>query len=183
MRKAIMAVTGGIALAAAGAAAEAQSVAFRFDWKGAGGYAMRGALSFDAALMGEQLVLEDDVQCFVIQGYLDEEPIGRWALGLRTEDTTWRLTFDPVTEAFLVWGPETPMPQAWNMDGGGYDCGAGGFGFNIGNAAQDLCLDGELLVDSQVTPSRAFPAVRDDGFAFPDDACAGVMLMSRLFPN
>jgi len=163
-----------------GAQAAAQTVAYSFVWQGGGGYSMRGGLSFDAALMGGQLVLEDDVQCFVIQGFRGDEPIGRWALGQLTEETTWRLTFDPVTERFPVWGPDTPMPQAWNMDGGGYDCGDGGFGFNIGNAAQDLCLDGTLLVDSQVAPARPFPARRDDDFAFPGDACAGVLLMSRL---
>ncbi len=180
MRRFIAAIIVGAALAGA---AKAQSVAFRFEWQGAGGYVMRGGLSFDAALMGEQLVFETDVDCFVIEGFRDGDPIGGWALGMRTEDTTWRLTFDPVVEQFLVWGPMSPMPQAWNMDGAGYDCGAGGFGFNIGNAAQDLCLDGELLTASQVDPSRPFPALRDDDFAFPADACSGDLLMSRLQQN
>lgn len=163
--------------------AAAQSVAYSFEWTGSGGYAMRGALSFPADLMGAQRVFEDDVDCFVIEGYRDGQPIGRWALGMLTEETTWFLTFDPVLEEFVVWGPAAPMPQAWNMDGGGYNCGADGFGFNIGNAAQDLCLDGDLLVESQVMPATPFPAERNDAYPFPADACAGEMLMSALPPE
>ncbi|MDF0603188.1 hypothetical protein P1J78_20800 [Psychromarinibacter sp. C21-152] len=169
-----------LCLAAPALPAAADSVAYRFEWPGAGGYAMRGALSFDAALMGTQRVLETDVQCFVIEGYHQEERIGRWALGMKDEETTWRLTFDPVLEEFVVWGPQAPMPQAWNMDGGGYDCGPEGFGFNIGNAAQDLCVNGDLIEQSQVDPARAFPAERDDDYPFPADACRAEMLMSRL---
>lgn len=172
-----------LALAAAPLPAAADSGAYSFEWPGSGGYTMRGALSFDAALMGSQQVLETDVECFVIEGYHEGDPVGRWALGMLTEDTTWRLTFDPVTEEFVVWGPTAPMPQAWNMDGQGYNCGPEGFGFNIGNAAQDLCLNGDLVEESQVSPARPFPATRDDDFAFPSDACQGRMLMSGLLPN
>jgi hypothetical protein len=96
-------------------------------------------------------------------------------------ETTWVLTFDAATGSFAPWGPGAEMPQAWNMDGGGYDCGAGGFGFNIGNAAQDLCIDGQLIFDSQVTPERPFPAQPAPGFAFPADACrGGPAFISRL---
>ncbi len=169
-----------VVMAAEAAVAQSQSVAFGFEWSGGGGYVMRGGLSFSADLMGSQIVTQEDVQCFVIEGFKDDVPIGRWALGQLTEETTWTLTFDPVVEAFVVFGPGAPMPQAWNMDGGGFNCGEGGFGFNIGNAAQDLCLDGQLIYESQVEPEQSFPAVRDDGFAFPSDACAGVMILSAL---
>ena len=161
-------------------AAGAQTVTYSFEWPGGGGYAMRGALSFDAALLGEQIVTEEDVDCFVVEGTHDGAPIGRWALGMLTETTTWSMTFDPVLEQFVVFGPGAPMPQAWNMNGIGTDCGPDGFGFNIGNAAQDLCLGGALLVESQVPPTRPFPAARDDGFSFPADACHGTMILSAL---
>ncbi|WP_253913271.1 hypothetical protein [Pseudoruegeria sp. HB172150] len=172
----LAAATGGVL----GGPAAAQSVAYRFEWVGEGGFVMRGGLSFPADLMGSQVVLEEDVDCFVIEGERDGQPLGRWALGMLEDDTTWMLTFDPVVEEFIVYGPEAPMPQAWNMDGLGYDCGAEGFGFNIGNAAQDLCVNGELMVASQVDPRRPFPVERDDNFAFPSDACHGTMLMSSL---
>ncbi|MEM1386810.1 MAG: hypothetical protein AAF748_01440 [Pseudomonadota bacterium] len=168
-----------LSLCCAPVALAADSVAYRFEWIGGGGFEMRGALSFSADLMGAQVVTEADVQCFVIEGFEAGAPIGRWALGQLSEETTWTLTFDPVTEAFVVFGDGAPMPQAWNMDGGGFNCGDGGFGFNIGNAAQDLCLDGQLLYQSQVSPGRPFPATRDDGFAFPGDACSGVMILSQ----
>ncbi len=174
----LLAVLAALAAAPAGA----QDATFRFEWSGGGGYAMRGALSFPAARLDAKLVLEDDVRCFAIEGLKGGKVIGRWALGMLTEETTWRLTFSPAASGFVVWGDGAPMPQAWNMDGAGYDCGAGGFGFNIGNAAQDLCLDGELLRDSQVDPARPFPAMRDDGFSFPGDACRGEVLMGHLLP-
>lgn len=165
---------------AAPCAAERQ--AWRFDWPGAGGYSMRGALAFDLAQPGLP-VLEGDVDCFFIEGFRNGAPIGRWALGMLTEGTTWVLTFDPVAGAFVVFGPQAPMPQAWNMDGFGTDCGEEGFGFNIGDAAQDLCLDGRLLVESQIDPERPMPAVRDDRVAFPADACLGPPAISGLIED
>ncbi len=170
----------GVCAFALSGAAWAGDVTYRFEWQGAGGYLMQGALSFDDALMSRQLIVEEDIACFVIDGYKDAEPVGRWALGMRTEETTWQLTFDPVLEELVVWSVDFPMPQAWNMNGAGTNCGEGGFGFNIGNAAQDLCLDGKLLRDSQIDPSRPMPTLRDDNYTFPSDACAGVMLMGRL---
>ncbi|WP_229672966.1 hypothetical protein [Salipiger pallidus] len=163
-----------------GGAAGAEDVAFRFTWEGGNGYEMTGALSFDSALLERGEVREGDLTCFVAEGTQGGASVGRWALGMRTEDTTWHMTFLPQQSEFAVFGPRYPMPQAWNMDGFGTDCGAGGFGFNIGNAAQDLCIDGALVVPSQVPPDQPFPAVRDDDVAFPPDACIGPMLMSRL---
>lgn len=70
------------------------------------------------------------------------------------------------------------MPQAWNMNGRGDNCGAGGFGFNLGSFAQDLCKDNTLIVDSQVSPFQTLPAERDDSYAFPPDACLEPALLS-----
>ena len=141
-----------------------------FAWQGAGGYEMRGALRFDAAQAG-RIVRETDLSCFVIEGTRDGDPVGRWALTMLGVDTTWRLHFDAQAGVFLVEGDGAWMPQAWNMDGTGDDCGPGGFGFNIGNYAQDLCIDDTLIVASQVDPFTPFPAARNDGYTFPRDAC------------
>lgn len=161
-------------------AASADMAVWRFDWQGAGGYSMLGALAVDAGLAAAELIDGEDVACFQIEGFLNGESIGRWALGMLTDLTTWTLSFQPADGAFVVYGPEAFMPQAWNMDGFGTDCGAGGFGFNIGNAAQDLCLDGKLLVESQVDPSRPFSAWRHDGYPFPADACRPTVPIAGL---
>lgn len=167
-------------LTLAGSAATAENVSYRFEWQGAGGYSMRGGMSFDAGFLGRSEVRAQDLSCFFIEGRRDGAPVGRWALSMLDEETSWVLTFLPREQAFAVWGPDQPMPQAWNMDGAGTDCGEGGFGFNIGNAAQDLCIDGRLVVLSQVAPDRSFPVTRDDAMTFPADACMGPMLMSGL---
>lgn len=171
-------VTWILACAAGMAAAEPETWAF--EWQGSGGYAVRGGLSYDSAAVQGPFVVEGDVTCFVIEGTRDGAAVGRWALGQLNEETTWRLHFDPARGSFLVEGDGIWMPQAWNMDGEGIDCGAGGFGFNIGNAAQDICLDNRLIVESQVTPDRAFPAVPVERYDFPSDACIGPALLSLL---
>ncbi|MCA0997844.1 hypothetical protein [Alloyangia pacifica] len=172
-----------LGLALCSGAAMAADLSWRFEWQGGDGYEMRGALAIDAALAERERVFGEDVECFVVEGYHEGEPIGRWALGMKTEDTTWSLTFLPQQNAFEVFGPQSLMPQAWNMDGFGTDCGQDGFGFNIGNAAQDLCLDGRLLVASQVPPARPFPAVPDPSVKFPADACLAPALLGQAGPE
>lgn len=162
------------------APAQASELAYSFFWQGEGGYALSGALSYDATFGTDGLVRGDELTCFVTEGLKDGVPIGRWALGDLNEDTSWKLTFDPSRPAFVVEGEGIDMPQAWNMDGFGTDCGAGGFGFNIGDAAQDICLDGTLIVESQVDPYRPFPVSPAPGFVFPRDACRGPDLLSLL---
>lgn len=172
----IIAVSGALFLSAV--CADADVAAYRFVWEGGGGYSVQGALAFDADLAGAGLVTHEDVICFAIEGAKDGQAIGRWALGMLTLDTTWRLHFSPVVSAFFVDGQLIDMPQAWNMNGVGDNCGGGGFGLNIGNFAQDICLDGQLVVDSQIVPSAPFPAVREDGYVFAKDACLGPMILS-----
>ncbi len=150
-----------------------------FEWEGSGGYSMTGALAYPGE-MANGILREDDLECFVIEGFLNGEPIGSWGLGALTLDTTWVLTFDAGEGAFEVWSPGAGMPQAWNMDGIGNDCGPDGFGFNIGNAAQDLCVDQSLIVESQVAPDRPFPASRVDNFEFPPGSCRTIPMMSAL---
>ncbi len=161
-------------------AALAEPVSYAFEWQGGDGYRVKGALEFDPAAVSGPFVLEDDLSCFVIEGTKDGAPIGRWALTMLNEQTTWRLHFDPQTSRFLVDGEGIWMPQAWNMNGEGVDCGPEGFGFNIGNAAQDICLDGTLVVESQVAPTAAFPASKVTDFSFPRDACKLPDLLSLL---
>ena len=158
----------------------AQEARYGFRWEGAGGYAVTGALAFDPALIAGRIVRETDVSCFVIEGFREDAPIGRWALGDLNEETTWRLFFDAGAEEFLVEGDGVRMPQAWNMNGRGNDCGEGGFGFNLGNLGQDLCLDNTILVESPIASDVPFPALRDDAMSLPVDACIGPDLLSGL---
>lgn len=175
MRAAILALI----LSMPAQAGMAQDVVYRFAWTGDNGYAMTGAMSFDPALAG-RLVLEDEVSCFEIAGTKDGQPIGRWALTMLHEETSWRLHFDARQERFLVEGDGVPMPQAWNMNGAGDDCGRGGFGFNLGNLGQDFCVDNQPRFDSRIAPPTPFPAVRDDTYTFGPDACFGPDLLSHL---
>lgn len=158
--------------------AVAETASWRFAWDGANGYRMVGAMAFDAGLIGDRMVYEDDMICFVIEGFHNAEPIGRWALGTLNEETTWRLHFLPEQSRFVVDGEGIPMPQAWNMNGAGDDCGVGGFGFNLGNLGQDFCRDNGFILESRVDPPQPFPAVRDDTVSFPADACLGPDLLS-----
>lgn len=160
--------------------AMAEEVTWRFTWEGEGGYVVRGGMSYDAQTVTGPLVTAGDVTCFFIEGSRDGAVVGTWGLTQLNEETWWKLHFDPASAQFLVEGMGVDMPQAWNMDGFGTSCGPGGFGFNIGNAAQDLCVDGALIVESQVDPYRAFPAERADGMRFPGYACYGPALMSAL---
>jgi hypothetical protein len=165
------------AILAPAGAATAELSTWRFTWEGAGGYRIEGRMAFDAAHLSRPELRADDIACFVIEGFHGDRPIGRWALGQRGPATTWILTFLPTERAFAVYGPDHPMPQAWNMDGFGTDCGPGGFGFNVGNWAQDICVDGRLIVASQVAPSQPLPAVPAPGLGFPPDACPGDLLI------
>ncbi|MFZ7091610.1 hypothetical protein [Primorskyibacter sp. 2E233] len=151
----------------------ADPVSYRFVWTGADGYSMRGAMSFDSAYLARRVVREGDVACFHIEGFYEGESIGRWALTMLNEQTSWRLHFIPSEQAFVVEGRGIAMPQAWNMNGAGDDCGKGGFGFNLGNLGQDFCRDDEPLFASRIDPFTPFPVVRDDAYQFPPDACPG----------
>ncbi len=164
-------------------AARAEMVSYRFVWQGANDYVMRGAMSFDSAETRGRIVRERDIICFVITGTQNGRTIGRWDLGQLTLDTSWRLHFDPVAGAFLAEGQGVRMPQAWNMNGAGDNCGPEGFGFNLGNLGQDLCRHNTPLWDSQVSPFRPFPAIRDDSYAFPTGACLAPDLLSGDFPQ
>ncbi|SLN28073.1 hypothetical protein [Roseisalinus antarcticus] len=156
-------------------AACAQEATYVFEWIGDGGYKMQGAMSFDADLATAPFVDQDDISCFVIEGFVADRKVGRWALSDLAPETTWILTFLPDRSEFAVSHPSYAMPQGWNMNGRGDDCGPGGFGFNLGNLGQDLCLDNELHEASRVGSYRPFKALRDDDAVLPADACAGII--------
>ncbi|MBV0913906.1 hypothetical protein [Anianabacter salinae] len=170
----------GLGLVVLAGRSEADPVTWAFEWDGGGGYAMRGAMSYDADTVPGRLVTESDLQCFVIEGFRDGTRIGGWGLGALTLDTSWTLNFDSQSGQFVVWAPGRLITQEWNMNGWGDDCGADGFGFNIGNAAQDLCLGNALIVESQVPPERRFPATRAEDYSFPPGSCREVPLLSLL---
>lgn len=173
-------VLAALMLCALSPAASAQEASYVFAWEGAGGYAMQGALRFDPGQVAGDIVRAQDLSCFEITGTQDGQPLGHWALGQVTAQTTWRLHFYQPTAEFFVEGQGIWMPQAWNMNGWGDDCGEGGFGFNIGDQAQDLCHDNRLLADSQIDPQRAFPAQRDDSHRFGRNACRAELLLGAL---
>jgi len=149
-----------------------------FNWQGAGGYSMQGAVSFRTG-DAKGVQTQDDVQCFEIEGFLDGTSVGRWALSMLIEETMWLLEFDPTTSSFVLPHATNSMPQAWNMTGLGDGCGLGGFGFNLGSAAQDICINDELIRESQVPPPTPLVAAQVEGHRFSDDACIGSVVVSR----
>ena len=151
--------------------AAASAETYAFCWIGSGGYSMSGVMEAE----GRGLITQDEVTAFEITGFLDGVRIGHWDLADRTEATSWILTFDTRTLEFPT-GGGLGSYQAWNADGTASDCGDPGFGFNAGNNAQDVCLDGVWMTDSMVDRDRPFLAVR--GSAPPD--CSAVPLMGAL---
>lgn len=155
----------------------ADEAIYRFEWTGEGGFSMRGALAFED---GKWLVRERDVTCFIIEGFHEGKAIGRWDLSMKTELSIWRLHFNAQQGSFFVEGQGAMMPQAWNMAGNGSGCGEGGFGFNLGNVAQDICLNDKVELSSQKDPFAPFPAIRDQEYVFPTGACGKPLLLGAV---
>ncbi|MFN3663062.1 MAG: hypothetical protein ACK4TM_10000 [Yoonia sp.] len=136
---------------------QAHAVDFYFCWEGANGYTMTGQMTVAPEAMSQPLVTESDVTEFRIAGYLDGALIGKWDLAMRDETTPWVLHFDPAGGFFYT--PEQVglgVSQAWNAGGNADDCGNPGFGFNLGNYAQDFCLNGVWIEDSGMPPETPF---------------------------
>lgn len=136
---------------------QGHAVDYYFCWEGANGYTMTGQMSVDPAAMARPLVTEADVTDFRIAGYLDGTLIGKWDMLTRNDNSPWQLHFDPIAGAFLT--PDQVglgVSQAWNAGGTADDCGNPGFGFNLGNYAQDFCLDGVWVEDSGMPPETPF---------------------------
>ena len=141
------------------AAAPVQAADYYFCWQGANGYTMTGQMSL-APLAGESRVAtEADVTLFRIAGFLNGDLLGKWDAMARDPDDTWFLNFDVDAMSFLT--PEqlgAGISQAWNANGDTDNCGTPGFGFNLGNYAQDFCLNSTWVVDSGVPPETPFVA-------------------------
>lgn len=138
----------------------AQAARLQFCWIGANGYTMEGIIGFPETLLGTGIITEKQVTEFRIQGYHEGLPIGFWSLSMLTPETSWTLRFDTDSLAFPMGGSrEQQTYQEWNANGEVNDCGAtGGFGFNGGNWAQDVCIDNTWISDSSVDPFTPLPA-------------------------
>ncbi|MGR3498727.1 MAG: hypothetical protein ACU0E9_07530 [Limimaricola soesokkakensis] len=147
------------ALLAALTAGPAQAVELHFCWRGASGYSMTGMMRFPDALLQVARVTESDLTHFEITGWQDGVQIGGWSLDALRPETTWLLSFDPRAMRFPM--PGIGVFQAWNADGGVANCGDPGFGFNAGNAGQDVCVDNRFVSESTIpwwTPLTASSA-------------------------
>ena len=147
-------------------------------WVGGNGYTMTGSMEFPDALLSTDLITEAEVTRFRIAGYFDGALIGTWDMADRTDTTTWYLRYLPREMRFPTNSEvQGPFDQGWNAYGTATDCGAGGFGFNAGNRAQDFCLDGVWIVQSGVPPETPFFAQSRAPWT-PD--CLGTELLSAL---
>lgn len=129
----------------------AQAETHVFCWMGANGYRIEGSLTYPDGTTGR--ITEDDVTAFAIAGFRDDAFLGRWSLDDLTPQTSWTLSFDTDRLAFRMGGfRQNDTYQEWNADGTATDCGNPGFGFNGGNQAQDVCVDGVFIAESGIPP-------------------------------
>ncbi|WGH77236.1 hypothetical protein [Jannaschia ovalis] len=153
--------TARLALLAAALAAPAQAATHAFCWVGANGYRMEGYIAYPDTLAG-RVITQDEVTGFGISGWRAERYLGSWSLKDLTPETTWVLRFDTRAQAFPMGGlPAEGTYQAWNANGFVTDCGDPGFGFNGGNQAQDICVDGVFIEESGVPPDTPLSAAPD----------------------
>jgi len=131
----------------------ARAADLSFCWVGANGYTMTGRMRVPDRLMSNAVLTENDVTAFKIAGYHEGTLLGTWDMASRAPNTTWHLRFDPVSQNFLTGDSfATTRSQGWNANGDVTDCGPTGFGFNSGNFAQDLCVNGQYIAESSVDP-------------------------------
>ena len=168
------ALTLALSLALTAQTAAAETV--HFCWTGANGYTMTGRMDVPDRLMSNAVLTEDHIDAFKIAGYRNGQLLGTWDMTQAGRGTTFHLRFDPVGMRFLTGGsyPST-YSQGWNADGTVEDCGEGGFGFNSGNYAQDVCLNGTWLADSSIDPATPLIA----GLQPVDATCSTVQMMSK----
>ncbi|SHE31943.1 hypothetical protein SAMN05444339_10136 [Loktanella atrilutea] len=133
-----------------------------FCWVGSQGYTMTGRMQIPDAKMKRHLLTEADVTRFKISGYRDGRLLGTWDNSRVAEGDTWHLRFDPATMTFLTGGSfDGPHSQGWNADGNVQNCGSPGFGFNSGNYAQDICVNGTYVHTSSIPPDTPLKATTD----------------------
>ena len=132
---------------------------FSFCWIGANGYSMTGRMAVATGAPVDRVITEADVKTFKIAGYHDGNLLGTWDIRDLTDGDTWHLRFDMATQTFLTGGSfPTQNSQGWNANGGAADCGNPGFGFNSGNNAQDVCVNGTWIQASSIPPTTPLTA-------------------------
>ncbi|WP_179378077.1 hypothetical protein [Jannaschia marina] len=145
-----------------------------FCWIGANDYRIEGYISYPDTAEG-WLLTENTVTGFGITGWRGETYLGEWSMKDLTPDTSFTLRFNTRTMAFPMGGyPEDGTYQEWNADGTATDCGNPGFGFNGGNRAQDVCVNGVFIDESGIAPDTPL-AISPN----PDTPC-GPLPMSAL---
>ncbi len=155
------------------AASAAQAETHVFCWEGALGYRIEGIITYPRNATG--IATEDDVTAFAITGWRGDLRLGQWSLADLTPDTSWTLRFDTDRLEFPMGGiREDGTYQAWNAGGFADDCGIPGFGFNGGNRAQDVCVDGVFIDESGIAPDTPLRIAPD-----PSNPC-GPLPMSSL---
>ena len=145
----------------------ADAASYEFTWNGEGGYKMEGAFSISDDLAKKAYIDKSAIECFWIQGYRSDVPIGSWSVGDLTPETTWSFGFKPQDLEFQMAGNR----NEWNMNGTGRGCGKDGFGFHAGSYAQDICINNRLITASQVTPRTPMMATRNDKIKFKSGDC------------
>ncbi len=163
-------------LLATGLASPSLAADLRFCWVGANGYSLSGRMQVPDQKMSFSVITENDVTAFRISGFHKGVPIGNWDMRDRTPDTTFHVRFDPIAMQFLTGGSfASTNSQGWNADGNVMNCGNPGFGFNSGNYAQDICVNGKYIEASSIDPST--PLLAQIG---PEAAtCTPAKLMSK----
>lgn len=169
--------SGRLALLLAALAGPVQAEDVYLCWVGANGWSMTGIMTFPDELSHAARITAADVTGFQITGWLDGRQIGGWNLKDSGPETTFVLNYSPAQGAFLM-GGNWPgrFSQGWNANGDVTDCGAGGFGFNAGNYAQDVCLDGRWVEESGVPPPTPLYALS----RMPDPDCRVAPQISAL---
>lgn len=138
-------------------ATNAHAADFYFCWLGANDYTMTGQMTINPSALNKPVVTQDDVTRFKIAGYQEGTLLGKWDMETRDPDDTWVLFFDPGRSVFMTPGDVgLGVSQAWNANGNADDCGNPGFGFNLGNYAQDFCLNGVWVEESGMPPETTF---------------------------
>ncbi len=153
----------------------AKAATHAFCWIGANDYRMEGFISYPDTVDG--IVTEDTVTDFGIAGYRGETLLGQWSLKDRTPSTSFILRFDTRTLSFPMGGiPAQGTYQEWNANGAVNNCGTPGFGFNGGNAFQDVCVNDTFIRESSIEPDTPLTVS-----ANPETPC-GPLPMSSLPP-
>jgi hypothetical protein len=150
-------------------------------WTGGNGYTMTGRMELPDSALRKSMVREDDITAFKITGYLNGTRVGSWNLIEKSASTSWALYFNPTTFTFPSAGDlNRQVSQEWNANGNVDDCGTPGFGFNAGNFAQDVCINGQYIEPSSIDPDTTIFATYDP--VTPDCKSAAALSKSHIRP-